>query len=59
MNIDNNTTQIIIAIIGIVAVGGTIVAVKIRKSKRNNNTVTQNNNTVTNGDIVGGDKIIK
>lgn len=56
MNLDENTTKIIIAIIGIVAVGGTIIGVKISKKKNSNNTINQNNNTVTGGDIVGGNK---
>lgn len=56
MNLDDNTTKILIAIIGVAAVGGTIIGIRISKKKNSNNTINQNNNNVTNGDIVAGDK---
>jgi hypothetical protein len=51
MDFNDNTTRIILAIIGIAAVGGAIFS--IRKSKKK----SQDRNTVTNGDIIGGDKV--
>ncbi len=56
MTFDENTTKIILAIVGIVtiALGGSWIA--IRKSKKRTNTVSQKNITITGkGKVVGGD----
>lgn len=59
MNFDDNTTKIILGILGLLAAAALIsVTVKIVRKRNSDNktTINQNKNTVTNGDIVGGDK---
>lgn len=51
MNLNDNVTRIILALIAVAAVGGAIFS--IRKSKKK----SQDKNTVIGGDLVGGDKV--
>ncbi len=56
MNFDDNTTKIVLAIIGIIAaiIGGSFIAIKISKKRSNN--VRQENITINgSGKVVGGD----
>jgi len=57
MGLDNDTIKIIEIIAGVL-VAGALVTITIKKSQNSNNrkTINQNRNTVTNGDIVGGNK---
>ena len=55
MDLAKYSTEIILGVLGAVAVGGSIVAIK--KTKQRNNKVNQSNITISgnNGKIVGGD----
>jgi len=59
MNLDDNTTKIILGVLALLAAAALIsITIKIVRKKNSDNktTINQNKNTVTNGDIVGGDK---
>ncbi|GGC55315.1 hypothetical protein GCM10011387_06170 [Pedobacter quisquiliarum] len=56
MTFDENTTKIILAVIGVVVVALGSSLITIRKIRKRNNTVRQENITITGtGKIVGGD----
>tara|TARA_B100001063_G_C16273930_1_gene315854 strand:- start:76 stop:273 length:198 start_codon:yes stop_codon:yes gene_type:complete len=56
MNLDENLTQIIIAIIGLFAVG-LVIKVAIKKTRKSNRVKQKNIHIGGNGDVVGRDKI--
>lgn len=56
MNLDENTTKIVLAVVAILAtmLGGSVIAIK--KNKRRSNNVKQENIRITgSGKVVGGD----
>jgi preprotein translocase subunit YajC len=53
MNLDNNLTKILLAVIALIAAG---IIIKISINRKNKK-VKQSHNKVTNGDIVAGDKV--
>jgi len=57
MNLDNNTTQIIIAIITLFAaiLGGTLISKKVIQKKSSKNKISKVNIFGNNSKIVGGD----
>lgn len=59
MNLDDNTRELIIAIITVI-VGGSFLTYKLTKksSKNSGNKINQNNNKIGKGDIVAGNKKI-
>ncbi|MHC9088736.1 hypothetical protein ACXIHB_08490 [Tenacibaculum sp. IMCC1] len=57
MNLSNNVTQIVLAIVALFAVG--IVVKIVNKNKKNNNVNQKNISIGGNGDVVGRDKITK
>ena len=59
MNINENSTKIILGIIGLIVAIVGVTWFSVKKNSHNKTTINQNNNSVSNGDIVAGNKTTK